>query len=342
MTTALDWLQFSGYMDKDPSDSDFLKIKVQEYGTRHFKKVAEVYDLRQNKKVAVLAWLPHSPAIPKNLVIVKISNSLLYQNYLVNYVLDLIDQLNIRFNNLTRIDICRDFQRLDYRNLKPNNFIKSYLREKYVKVRKSKGQVYFDNGGNLEFNYLKFGSAKSRICSYIYNKSKELAEVENKPHIREFWKNGGIDETREDVWRCEFRIQNFDFLLTDTETGEVINYNGNTAGLNSLDIINNCENLFNALALHYLEFKIQANDTNTTRKKTFYIFDNDKKIQFRRTYNDSPESGRAVKIFIKKLWELNNDLRGTDYELSIEGDKVLNNVIQAHQLFGWASKKQFI
>jgi len=344
MTTAVDWLQFSGFINlhEFPKNSEPFIINMQDYNTRHFKAVAEIFDIRQNKKVAVIAWRPHSKALPDNLAIIKISNFLLYQNYLNQYVLDLLESLNITFNNLTRVDICRDFQRLDYRNLNPSSFIKSFLKEKYIKVRKSKGQVYFTNGGALQYHYLKFGSAKSRICSYIYNKSKELEDVENKPHVREAWKKSGIDESKGDVWRCEFRIQNFDFLLTDTETGEQINYNGNAAGLNSLDIIDNCDNLFNALALHYLEFKIQGNDTNTTRKKTFYIFNQDKKTLFNRIYNDNPESGRSVKIFIKKLWELNNDLRGTDYELGLEGEKCLNNVIEAHQLMGWASRKQLI
>ena len=344
MITNIDWFQFSGFVDllTFPVNVNPFVIKIQEYNTRHFKKVAEIHDVRQNKKVAVIAWMPHSKALPENLAIIKIANFLLYQNYLNQYVTDLLEVLKIKFNNLTRVDICRDFQRLDYRNLKPELFIKSFLREKYVKVRKSKGQVYFSNGGNLEFHYLKYGSAKSRVCCYMYNKTKELEEVENKPHIKEIWEKNGINEQNGNVWRCEFRIQNFDFLLTDTETGEQITYNGNVAGLNSLDILNNAQNLFNALALHYLEFKIQSNDTNTTRKKTFYIFNQNKKVLFNKVYNDNPESGRSVKIFIKKLWELNNDLRGTDYELGLEGEKCLSNVIEAHQLLGWAARKQLI
>lgn len=341
---CIDWFQFSGFIDlkQFPKEKQPFVVKMANHSTKHFKKVADVIDQRQNKKVCVFAWQPHSSALPQNLIIVKIANYLLYQNYVLDYVMDLMQTFNIQFNNLTRVDVCRDFHRLDYRNSKPELFIKSFLKEKYIKVRKSKGQVYFTNGGNLEFQYLKFGSAKSRICSYLYNKTRELNEVENKPYIRDLWHKIGLNENNEDVWRCEFRIQNFDWLLTDTDTGEQINYNGNAAGSNSLDILNNADNLFKALSMHYLEFKIQSNDTNTTRKKTFYLFNQDKKMLFNRVYNDNPESGRAVKIFIKKLWELNNDLRGTDYELSIEGKKVLNNVVQAHQLTGWAANKNLI
>lgn len=344
MNICLDWFQFSGFADFSslPHENEYLRVNVQNYSTRHFKHVAEIEDIRQNKKVGVVAWGPHSAALPKNMVLVKIANFLLYQPYLKQYVFDLLELLKIEFNNLTRVDICRDFQFLDYRKLPPQSFIKNFLKEKYIKTRRSKGQVYFNNGGGLNFQYIKFGSAKSRVCSYIYNKTIELNEVENKPYIRELWKKNGINESVSDVWRCEFRLQNFDFLLTDRETGEQISYNGNVSGLNSLDIIDNFSDLFKALCNHYLEFKIQSNDTNTTRKKTFYIFKDCHNFQFNKVYNDQPESGRSEKIFIKKLWQLNNELRGTDYELSIEGENVLNKVIQAHQLQKWAINKAII
>lgn len=344
ITISVDWLQFSGFIDLPsfPKKSSFLSINKMSYSTRHFKNVAEIEDIRQNKKVAVIAWLPHSAALPKNLILVKISNFLLYQPYVKDYILDLLDLLDIQFNNLTRVDICRDFQYLDYRNLAPGNFIRNFLREKYIKVRRSKGQVYFNNGGNLDFQYIKFGSSKSRICSYMYNKSKELEEVENKPYIRELWKKAGLNADVTDIWRCEFRLQNFDFLLTDRDTGEQISYNGNIAGLNSLDILDQSADLFNALCKHYLEFKKQSKDSNTTRKKTFYLFRENQNFQFNKVYNDSPESSRSERIFIKKLWELNNELRGTDFELAIEGEAVLHKVIQAHRLEKWAANKSII
>lgn len=345
INTNIDWLQFSGFVDLVKlSDRQYFKINVCEFSTRHFKTVAEVLDTRQNKKIAVIAFKPHSNALPQNLILVKIQNWLLYQNYLNQYIEDFLNVFEIQFNNLTRVDICRDFQKLDYRNLKPQSFIKNFLREKYIKVRKSKGQVYFNNGQNIDFQYLKFGSAKSRICSYLYNKTKELDEIENKPYVREIWNQCGFIPANGDVWRCEFRLQNFDFLLTDTETGEQITYNGNVCGLQSLDIVNNCENLFNALAAHYLEFKKsdENNDSNKSRKTSFYLFNQDKKNLFSRVYNDNPEAGRAEKIFIKKLYTLNNELRGTDHELSVYGETVLKRVIEAHELRTWAINKQYI
>jgi hypothetical protein len=347
INTNIDWLQFSGFTDFTnihKKVNNVFKMEICEFSTRHFKTVAEITDLRQNKKIAVFAFNPHSAALDKNLILIKINNWLLYQNYLIQYIEDLLEYYDIKFNNLTRVDICRDFQKLDYRNQLPKKFIKNFLHEKYIKVRKSKGQVYFNNGENLDFQYLKFGSGKSRICCYLYNKTKELNEIENKPYIREQWVKAGLNENLLDVWRCEFRLQNFDFLLTDTETGEQISYNGNVCGLNSLDIINNCENLFNALSNHYLEFKkVNENrDTNKSRKTSFYLFNQDKKTLFNRVYNDNPESGRAEKIFIKKLYTLNNELRGTDHELSIYGETVLQKVIEAHELTKWALNKQFI
>ena len=343
MIYSIDWLQFSALIDVKAFDiikfNGVFKIERLNFSTRHFKEIIEVHDTRQNKRVATITYKPHSDTLPKDLALVKVDNWLLYQNYLKTYLNEFINVFNIQFKNLSRVDLCADFNRIAYRNLKPQMFIKSFLSGKYIKLRKSKGQVYFNNGEILDFQYLKFGSARSRTCSYIYNKTKELDEVINKPHIRENWRKNNLSG---EVWRCEFRLQNFDFLLTDTETGELINFNGNVAGLNSLDIINQVAPLFDALANHYLTFKIKSNDTNKSRLKSFYLFENNKQFQFKRIYNDNIEAGRSEKIFIKKLYELNNDLRGTDFEFSIAGTDVLNKVIEATELRNWAINKGFI
>jgi hypothetical protein len=343
MVYSIDWLQFSAYVDVKTFDvlkfNGVFKIERLNFATRHFKEIIEIYDTRQNKRVSTITYKPHSDTLPKNIAIIKIDNWLLYQNYLKTYLNDFIQRFNIQFKNLSRVDICADFNTIAYRNLKPQSFIKSFLSGKYIKLRKSKGQVYFNNGEILDFQYLKFGSGRSRVCSYMYNKTKELDEVLNKPHIRENWRKNNLSG---EVWRCEFRLQNFDFLLTDKETGEQINFNGNIAGLNSLDIINQVQPLFDALADHYLTFKIKSKDSNKSRLKSFYLFNNNKQFLFNRIYNDNIEAGRAEKIFIKKLYELNNELRGTDHELSIYGEQVLKKVINATELYDWAKHKQII
>jgi len=340
----LDWLQFSAFIDPIEWDSmiskSIFKLIKCDYSTRHFRTIKEIWDIRQNKRIAVITYHPHSNALNKKLAIVKIDNWLLYQNYIINYLTDMITTLDIQFNNLSRIDICCDFNKIDYRNIHPAKFIKSFLSGYYVKLRKSKGQVYFEQGENLDFQYLKFGSGKSRVCSYIYNKTKELDQVTNKPHIRDVWKKYGLNG---EIWRAEFRIQNFDFLLTDTDSGEQISFNGNISGLNSLDVINSIKPLFDAMSNHYLHFKIKdCKDSNKSRLKSFLLFDNDQQYLFNKTYNDNIESGRSEKIFIKKLYELNNELRGTDHELSIYGEEVLKKVINATELTEWAKHKQII
>jgi len=343
MIYAIDWLQFSALVDVKTFDrlsiNGVFKIERLNYATRHFKEIIEIHDTRQNKRVAIITYKPHSDVFPADMALVKIDNWLLYQNYLKAYLKEFIHVFNIEFKNLSRVDICADFNTIAYRNLKPQSFIKSFLSGKYIKLRKSKGQVYFNNGEILDFQYLKFGSGRSRVCSYLYNKSKELDEVINKPHIRENWRKHKLIG---EVWRCEFRLQNFDFLLTDKETGEQINFNGNVAGLNSLDIINQVQPLFDALADHYLTFKIKSNDSNKSRLKSFYLFNNNKQFLFNRIYNDNLEAGRSEKIFIKKLYELNNELRGTNYDFSIQGEDVLKKMIQATELEKWAINKGFI
>jgi hypothetical protein len=336
----LDWLQFSGFCDPlylvGINKLENYSVTCCDYGTKHFKTILEVFDHRQNKKVATIALNPHSKAIAKNLCLYKVENWLLYQNYLKPHLTEMLRLLQIDFNNLSRVDVCCDFLHLDYRKILPSQFIKSFLAEKYIKLRRSKGQVFFEQGESLDFQYIKFGSGKSRVCSYLYNKTKELEQVKNKPHITETWKKNGLEGI---IWRCEFRIQNFDFVLTDKETGEQINYNGNLVGLKSLDIIDNHKDLFLALSNHYLRFKVKGNDTNKSRLKDFKLFNEPEDILFSKVYNDNPESSRSDKIFIKKLYEINNSLRGTDYDLGINGDEVLSKFINATELHNWAKNK---
>lgn len=339
----IDWLQFSGNLHPENWNENKIvenfKIEKLNFGTKHFKTIYEVFDLRQNKKVATVVLNPHSSAISKILCIVKIENWLLYQNYVMNYIIEFLEVFNIKFKNLTRVDICCDFNLLDYRNQYPAKFIEKFLKGDYIKLRRSKGQVYFEQQKKLNFQYLKFGTGNSRICTYIYNKTKELEQVKNKPHIRESWKQNNLSG---EIWRCEFRIQNFDFLLTDIETGQQINYNGNIAGLNSFDIIFNCETVFKALSDHYLVFKIKGNDTNKSRLKGFKLFNTNEITIFKKVYNDNPESGRSEKIFIKKLVELNDVLRGTEHDIGLYANSLLIKIINATELNEWAKNKNLI
>jgi len=344
MNKQIDWFQIHVKLSKQfhagaaLNDSNLIRKKM-DYGTKHFRAIDEIFDKRYpSKRVASIAYIPNSTALPAFMGIIKFDNWLLYQVYSYRYILDFITFNEFDFQNLTRVDIAIDFNFLDYRNIHPERFIKKFLCEDYTKVRKSKFHVIGNNGDRHYYQYLKFGSAKSRVCSYIYNKTKELEEVENKPHIREAWERNGLTG---EIWRCEFRIQDFDFLLTDTDTGEQISYNGSVSGLNSLDILKPevSNNVFNALADHYLHFKINGNDTNKTRLQSFKIFNTDGTKLFNRVYNEQHESNRSTKIFLKKLYELNNEMRGTDYEFSIEQNNLINKMIDAHRLEEWAAKK---
>ena len=339
---SIDWFQISVII----SDLDWTIKKVdnyqlikEQYSTKHFRNIFTIKDIRQNKIVATITINPNSTIINKNLGIIKFENWLMYQNYSKQFILQFLIDFDLKFNSISRVDICKDFNYFDYRKTQPQIFIKNFLSNKITKLRKSKGQVYFEQGEKLDFQYIKFGSGKSRVCSYIYNKTKELEQVKEKPHIREVWKKNNLTGT---IWRCEFRIQNFDFVLIDVETGEMINYNGNLSGLNSIDILDNATDLFYSLSNHYLKFKVVSSDSNKSRLKEFILFNNQSKKIFKKVYNDNIESTRSEKIFIKKLYELNNELRGSYHDLGQYGDEVLKNVINATELNQWANQKGII
>ena len=56
------------------------------------------------------------------------------------------------------------------------------------------------------------------MLAYLYNKSQEMADVKEKPYIRERWNQAGL---RSDcsVWRLEFSLKSDFFSMIDKDSG---------------------------------------------------------------------------------------------------------------------------
>ena len=64
------------------------------------------------------------------------------------------------------------------------------------------------------FDYVRWGSRSSGVCTYLYNKSEELRSKHSKPWIKERWEKAGLNEEEGDVYRLEFSIQQKGMILT--------------------------------------------------------------------------------------------------------------------------------
>lgn len=194
-------------------------------------------------------------------VSVKVANRLLYKADWAWYLHDICDALGFEVLSITRADICIDFQRFDYRDLLPNQFIHAYLqdqRDNGLPTYIRKGRNVFCAYGNKAlkpvfaksvvngktecmvksyFDYIRWGTRESNVCTYLYNKSQELRDKKSKPWIKERWAQVGLDEKKGDVYRVEFSIKAQGMQVAHLEEDEVT-HKLSVAEINKLTIDN--------------------------------------------------------------------------------------------------------
>lgn len=300
----IDWLQLSANGILQPEKN--VTVVLKDFQTRHFKKVAEVFD--GSLKIGTLMYDPHSKVLARDLHIFKLDNQFCYRENPIKYSCDILRKIGLTPTGITRLDLAIDFVRFDYRNTLPADFIKRFLSGRYLKLGEMKkyklqGQ---QNETDHTFDYLRFGSNTSPIAVYMYNKSKEMEEVKMKPYIYDQWQKDGLTDTEEDVWRLEITLKGNKMKVVDKETANIIDvtidklYEDNTI----------LERLFNAIVSKYFRFKLNDGKANKSRMKDIILFNDiyhcPDDIVIDR---DKKDHTRSDKIFIRKLENVNNELR---------------------------------
>lgn len=154
-----------------------------------------------------------------------------------------------------------------------------------------------------DINYISFGSRSSAVCTYMYNKTKELREVKEKPYIRQLWKLNGIDDSR-DVWRVEISIKSDAKTLLKTDTGEIF-----TISTDMLKLQADIESLFYIYADKYFDFRINDLTKNKSRMKSVSIFKHMPVITTRPVrLTLRQDVTKADKIFLRKLVNIENEI----------------------------------
>lgn len=310
--------------------STLFEVKKLDYSTRHFKSVYEIF--KDGKRIFTIAREPHSHIISPDHNLVKFDNKFLYTPNAIQVGLTHLQLLGLKPHNLSRIDLAIDFNNFKY-GLKPEKLIRNYFTGDYVHNSHAKFTAIGNDNSSISYQYLRFGGAVSRGSIYLYNKSKELQEVKFKQYIHQKWIESGLDVTK-DIWRLELSIQTGKMNITDRNTGEQIPFT-----------IQNCTDnnfltsLFWAGVNKYFSFKHKSNLANKSRWKDVDLFNEISPglhIDFDAGDKDWT---RADKIFIKKLHESNNEMRGTDFEFSIRGDEYLEKFARERDLYSWYLKK---
>lgn len=226
--TGIDWLSFSGYFkpecEMQVHTANFL-AEQREYHTRNFSQVWDIYynmtsgaaNCRHRAKFGTICCKPQSPILSDRLVSFKLENDLLYTEHWFLQLLTFIDDFKLQDVKISRVDLYRDFQYLDTEGLPetPREFIAEIAAGKLKKKGGSKYSIFADDaeGGVYAVTY---GSILSGRQLAIYNKTKELKEVKDKPYIRKTWKDAGFDD-KFPVYRAEVRICKRGLELFDLE-----------------------------------------------------------------------------------------------------------------------------
>jgi hypothetical protein len=323
----IDWLQINciGFIDIQPG----YEYKKLPYNTRHFKDIWEIY--KGDQIICTLANKPLSPILNPAMNLIKFDNSILYRPDLLELVLNFINIHKLMFKNITRLDICIDFNLFDC-NLHPETLIKNYLNNKYFYTGRSNYKIvgkqqYNEDKNTLihKVDYLRFGANTSPVATYLYNKSKEMREAKFKNYIFEFWEKNNLNINK-DIWRLEFSIKGSSLKCIDRETGLIL-----PIDLNNLKHDDFLYTLFFSLVEKYFKFKIFDNKKTAKYWKQKELFFKET-LFINRFFKISEDYTRADKIFIKKLENLNNELRGKDFNLSIASDDLINYFIRSRNI----------
>lgn len=324
LVTSVDWFQYIVHVtDIEMRGTKDFTIQVMEYGTRIYKEVYEVS--YKGELFAVVAAFPRLPQLNPVQAQVKILNNWLTNRKCKQLINRMNRQLNWDFQNVSRVDLAIDFKRFKG-NKSPEKFIHDFTSGNIRKLGRGNWSQYGKVSQNgLRYETLKFGSETSKVSYKLYNKTKEMDAVKMKPYIVDLWRSNGITDGA-DVWRLEFSLKSDKRNVVDLETGEVIN-------LHEVSFFDKevRKEILNQLLKQYWQFvpKPKKKRAKISRGKRIDFFDltNVNTGRYDRLLNEvKKDATRSEKIFLKRLKEVNDDLRGKN-QMGLYGANVTSRFI---------------
>lgn len=278
----IDWLECYCLEDaiNFPHNADYFRrqgweVMERDYGTPMYHEMFTLYDhhgepfieVRRNPKSDTRKagiFDPHSAHV-------RLCNRSCYMQDAARVLDMFLNENGFAFQRISRIDICYDFERFDYGD-DPQRFVQRFMAGRYSKINQANISAHgLDQWDGRFWNSISWGSRKSMVGTKLYNKTKELREVHDKPYIRQSWYAAGLvddfttlekkapDGTlyKPQIWRVEFSIKSSTkrwFVCED--------YQGERKQLqsyrNTLPVYYTREQLwqvFLSLAKHYFHFK---------------------------------------------------------------------------------------
>lgn len=356
---SCDWLQLFGTLEGNFDESKTLRSVIPlpdgNFPEFYFQKAHEfMHGYRRHVSVCwkgadvcSLSWQPADNRIRRDGCALKVSNNLLYYSEWWHVLVCFIDCVHFRFNNITRVDLCCDFNSFE-RGLLPQTFIRDYIFKKgkqtYVRIGSNNGVLHFSTSETqTNFNTLRFGSRQSGVSVYLYNKSLEMRQQKFKPYIVELWKLNGLSylDPRKPVYRLEISISSKGLNLLQTETGEIFKLLPQflSSEQRLLDI-------FQIFANKFFRFKVVDTTRPLVKRQNLpdavlFDFSGCPSVRPRTLYRFA-DSGRTERLIEKRLRSAANTLQGDDSLLSSLYSSEKKSLEDAARVFGMLSfMKQF-
>lgn len=325
---SVDWLQLFCQVPKGipPEWIERMSDTSDQWGShRTYKIVPSLHFIKgytwqrevvyKQYTIATIACHPVDDRVRQDGGAIKVANAVLYVTDWYFILMDILRTLGWLPLNITRVDLAADFNYF-LNGLDPATFIRKYVckqKASYIRVGSNKFAVYgIKDMRCTVFDSIRWGSRQSGISVYMYNKTKELTEVRDKPYIREAWKKADLSSTRP-VWRVEISITSQGLGLRDMFSHMV--HNLFVDEFYESDMV---RDMFKVYAAKY--FRFLHTDPKAKRKRDLreaLLLDLVTKSPYKPVYlQETRDTGRMERIVSNKL------IRMRDYVIARDaGDK---------------------
>lgn len=318
-------------------------LDIQEYGTRQYSVLANVYYGRE--LFGYLQAYPRVSSVAPDSFILKIANMYLYRKDCWTTLDYVLRTLNLRPKSISRLDLAADFNHF-HGGLHPVEFIRQFMAGEIKHKGRASGAVdfvqryaYIQNQKRIEdyikYNALQMGKRTSDARAYLYNKSLELNEVKKKPYIMDAWCDAGFNV--DDVWRLEVTMKSKALKFVDKNSGELIEFNLDNILSPSPGL--NIGTLYFAMLQSLWFFFKPTGQKNVSREKMMKLFEDEVTIN-RGTFRESNPSDRSERILIKALHTLALRYRGVSLEQKFNAIDTAKTLASSMDLTDWYEDKK--
>lgn len=302
-------------------------VKHAGHGTRVFRDVYQIWEKssitssHRNELIATICTSPHSSILRPNMFVCKIENKVLYQKSPYLRVSCMLQQLQLEYEGITRIDICCDFCKFA-NNWLPLDLLRYYKKNDVIKSgsrRYSQWMTapYSISTMPIDFTHdvkseehithcVSWGGPTSDVHTKMYNKTKEISDESHKSYIKSWWRNNELEITG-DVWRVEFSVTRRSKYVYDNAQDMVVPINLEFA-LKTFYL----REVFSALATRHFNFWSVEVGSHRKMRKSIHLFEFDDCEALKcASPSSTPIAGRTAKVCANYIEQL---VRTTDFD----------------------------